>query len=56
MAGPIDNFGTLSISDATISNNTAINGGAIDNEAGATLNVLNSTLSNNSAVTGGGRL
>ena len=52
-AGGIVNNGTLTVSDCTVSGNTASDsGGGIDNEG--TLIVSGCTLSNNSAVVGGG--
>lgn len=55
VGGGIDNFGNLTISACTVSNNFAgQNGGGIDNEFGATLTVSNSTVSGNQASEGGG--
>jgi hypothetical protein len=55
-AGAIENYnGTLIVSASTLSANIATNnGGAIDNDAGATLLLNNSTFSGNSAGGGGG--
>jgi hypothetical protein len=56
--GAIDNFGNLTINDATFSRNasTSADGGAIENEADATLSVLNSTFSGNEANESGGAI
>ena len=51
--GAIDNEGTLTVSNSTISGNGAIDGGGIFNDTG-TLTVSNSTISGNSANIGGG--
>lgn len=56
--GGIDNLGTLTVVNSTISDNSAPRifdgfGGGIYNEAGATLTVVNSTFSGNSAFLGG---
>ncbi len=54
-AGGIFNFGgTVNITNSTLSNNTASNGGGIFNESGGTVNITNSTLSSNSGPNGGG--
>ena len=45
---------TLTISDCTLSNNSALFGGGIFNDFGGSVTVTNSTLSNNSALAGGG--
>jgi hypothetical protein len=57
-AGAIENeAGTLTINASTLSGNIATNnGGAIDNDYGATLLLNNSTFSGNSAGGGGGAL
>ncbi len=52
--GGIDNFGTLTVTNSTLSNNVAIDGGGIANEAGASLTLVGSTIANNSGTTGGG--
>jgi len=54
--GGIANFGTLTVSDSTITGNSAgVNGGGIANESGGTATVSGSSFSNNSAgVNGGG--
>jgi hypothetical protein len=49
--GGIENTGTLTINNCTITNCSAGQGGGIDNQAGATLTVNNSTVSN---ITSGG--
>jgi len=52
--GGIDNFhATLTITNSTLSSNSALLGGGIDNNH-ATLTITNSTLSGNSATAGGG--
>ncbi|NOT62858.1 MAG: hypothetical protein HOP19_21830, partial [Acidobacteria bacterium] len=50
--GGIRNLGTLTVTDSTISGNSANSGGGISNTSG-TLTVTNSTISNNSAPNGG---
>ena len=50
--GGIDNAGTLTVANSTVSNNSAIFGGGIDNTG--TLTVIGSTFSGNSAGTGAG--
>ncbi|MGO9914062.1 MAG: choice-of-anchor Q domain-containing protein [Isosphaeraceae bacterium] len=52
--GGIDNFGTLTITDSTLSNNSAIDGGGVANELGGTLNLVASTVAANSGTAGGG--
>jgi len=52
--GGIDNFGTLAVTDSTLSNNLAIDGGGIANELGGTLTLVGSTIANNSGTSGGG--
>jgi hypothetical protein len=52
--GGIDNFGVLTVSQCTVSDNSAGNGGGIFNEPGATLTVSSCRLSANSAINGGG--
>jgi hypothetical protein len=52
-AGGLYNLGTLTVSDSTLSGNSANLGGGIFNDHG-TLTVSNSTLSGNSAGSGGG--
>jgi hypothetical protein len=52
----IDNYGVLTISNTTLSNNSAYDAGAIYNEYGATLTVNGCTLSGNSANLVGGAI
>jgi len=53
--GGVDNAGTLTISNATITNNSAAGaGGGIENEAGGTLIISDSTIANNTAGDVGG--
>ncbi len=53
--GAIENWGTLTVSNCTVTSSSAYMGGGIDNQTGATLTVnTNSTLSGNSASYGGG--
>jgi len=52
--GGIDNFGTLLVTDSTLRNNAAIDGGGIANELGGTLTLVGSTVNNNSGTSGGG--
>ena len=53
--GGIYNWGTLSVTNSTISGNSAsANGGGIFNGSQAALTITNSTVSGNSASTGGG--
>jgi hypothetical protein len=54
--GGIDNFGSLTLSDSTLSGNSATQGGGLHNELGASLLVRRSLIRNNQAVlnTGGG--
>jgi hypothetical protein len=52
--GGIDNFGTLTVSNSTLTGNSGIDGGGIANELGATLNLVASTVANNTATSGGG--
>ncbi len=47
---------TVTVTNSTISGNTALNGGGILAEAGTTATIKNSTVSGNSAVEGGGIL
>jgi fibronectin-binding autotransporter adhesin len=54
--GGIDNSGTLTLTDITLSGNTATLGGGITNEAGATLSITDSTLTGNTATGSGGGL
>ena len=54
--GAIDNFGDLSLSNDTLSNNTAAMGGAVENTTSGTLSVYDTTLSSNTATTSGGAL
>lgn len=52
--GVVDNNGTLTITNSTLTGNNAIfSGGAVNNNHG-TLNITNSTISGNSAMYGGG--
>jgi predicted outer membrane repeat protein len=53
--GGILNSGTLTVTDATISENSAgVEGGGIDNEGNGTLTVTGSLISGNTAPSGGG--
>src|SRR5271165_697809 len=53
--GGIDNFGTLlTLTNCTLSDNSANSGGGIENESGASLTLTNTILSTNMAVNGGG--
>ena len=53
--GGIRNDGTLTITNSTLSDNSATSGGGgIFNTGGGTLTITNSTLSSNSAASGGG--
>jgi uncharacterized repeat protein (TIGR03803 family) len=52
--GGIDNYGTLTVSDCTLSGNSAEFGGGIYNDTNGTLTVSSSTLSGNSATINGG--
>jgi hypothetical protein len=52
--GAIDNSGKLTVKRSTVSSNTASNGGAISNDAGATLTVQDSTFSHNTTTGVGG--
>ena len=52
--GGIFSFGTLTVTDSTISDNSAADGGGI--AAGAALTIVNATISDNSASNGGGIL
>jgi hypothetical protein len=59
--GAFNNSGTLTVTDSTISGNSANNsgsgggsGGGIYNRTGSTLTISNSTISGNSAYSGGG--
>ena len=52
--GGIDNAGTLTVTNCTLSGNSAPQGGGILSEPGGTLTVTNSTLSGNSADYFGG--
>jgi hypothetical protein len=56
--GGINNEGTLTVSDSTVSSNTASAGpgGGINNEAGATLAVSGSTVRDNTALGAGGAI
>jgi hypothetical protein len=56
VGGGIFNEGTASLARITVSGNTAISGGGIDNETGGTLMLTDSTLSGNHAISswGGG--
>jgi predicted outer membrane repeat protein len=56
--GGINNLGTLTVTNCTLSDNSATFGGGIENAHGATLIVTNSTFSGNSAIngSGGGRI
>jgi hypothetical protein len=53
--GVFNNGGTLSLTNCTVSGNSAgTDGGGVDNEPGGTLNLTNCTLSGNSATHNGG--
>ncbi len=52
--GAIDNLGTLSVTDCTLSQNSATDGGGIYNDTDGTATVADSTFSGNSAAQGGG--
>ena len=52
--GGIDNTGTLTVLDSTVSNNAAGSGGGIFNDSDGTLTVENSTVSGNAASSLGG--
>jgi hypothetical protein len=54
VGGGIDNYGTLTITNSTLSSNIAIDGGGITNQTGCLLTVTNCTLSNNTANPTGG--
>ena len=59
IGGGIANFGTLSVTDSTIANNSGAanygtNGGGIENSNHGTATVTNCTIVNNSALYGGG--
>jgi len=52
--GAILNLGTTTLNEATLSNNSAGDGGAIRNRDNSRLEIIKSTLSNNRSSTGGG--
>jgi hypothetical protein len=54
LGGGVLNAGTLTVTSATFTGNTASNGGAVENSAGATASVANSTLKSNTATSVGG--
>ena len=54
--GGIDNGGTAILAEVTVSGNTAISGGGIANEPGASLTISDSTLSGNTASNRGGAI
>ena len=54
LGGGIQNAGTLSIRNVTFSGNTAGNGGALSNSAGATANLDNATMAQNTTTSVGG--
>src|SRR5262249_20243623 len=59
LGGGIDNFGALTLSNCTISGNSASQGGGIANHNGSasnTLAIIDTTLSGNSATSAGGGL
>ncbi|HUD68743.1 MAG TPA: choice-of-anchor Q domain-containing protein, partial [Acidimicrobiales bacterium] len=53
-SGGILNTAALTVTDSTLSDNSGIDGGGIQNYAGATMNVTDSTLSGNSGAGAGG--
>jgi hypothetical protein len=54
VGGGIYTFGTLSVTNCTFSNNSAVGGGGLGTEPGSTVTVTNCTFSGNSADYGGG--
>lgn len=54
--GAIFNRGTVAVTNSTVSNNMASNGGGIRGRYGAALSITNSTISNNTAGSNGGGL
>ena len=52
--GGIKNYGTLAVSNSTLSSNSAFYGGGISNNGGGALMLTNSTVSGNSGTYGGG--
>jgi predicted outer membrane repeat protein len=52
--GGIDNSGTLTLTNSSVTGSAAVNGGGIANEVGGTLTLVGSTVANNWATTGGG--
>jgi autotransporter-associated beta strand protein len=54
--GGIDNFGALTVSNGTFSNDSAAFGGAIDTETGGSLTVVSSAFSSDSATQNGGAI
>ncbi len=54
--GAIDNSGNLTLTEMTLTGNSAANGGALANESGGSLILSDVTLNNNSATTTGGAI
>ena len=54
VGGGIYTFGTLSVTNCTFSNNSAVGGGGLGTEPGSTVTVTNCTFSGNTADYGGG--
>ena len=54
MAAASDNAGTVTLTNSTVSGNSARNGGGIYNQGGALTLLTNSTVSGNSADNSGG--
>ena len=52
--GGLDNFGTATVSNSVFSGNSAVLGGAIDNEPGGSLTVTGTSFTNNSVNGSGG--
>jgi len=51
--GGIYNLGTLTVTDSTVANNSAGQGGGIENDVSASLTIANSTITGNSTLDGG---
>ena len=52
--GGLDNYGTVTVTDSIFSSNTAVYGGGVYNESGATATVSDSTFASNYFYYGGG--